>query len=379
MVCSKYVLLTSVLLFTLANSAYGGFYFNDYGFDSGYYGSFYNFYGFGGFYDYFGNFGGFYDVFDYFGSFGGFYDYFGSFGGFYDFFDYFGSFGGFYDYFDYFGFGGFYDYFDYFGFGGFYDYFGSFFNYFNYFDFYDFYGGFYNFDFYDFGFYNFDFYFFYNFNFNFDFYNFFQFFGNFFDYYYYYYYYYLEFGGVIAPPLPYDNPTVFSNVPTPSKSPTRSPVASNGNTGNNGNNNNAPPPPVVLPQPTSAPINPGQCIGCGVGTAQAIVPQQPGGGSGGNEGPSTKVPLQATNGERAGAISIPPGISAAAGTDLILDVSFVTGFNANNNNNNNNDVFDDRLGSIIMDINLYDSFGNPITELVEPIEICIEQEADDVS
>ena len=96
----------------------------------------------------------------------------------------------------------------------------------------------------------------------------------------------------------------------------------------------------------------------------------------GNPSKPQQANFEGSDGKNYGYINIPPAIPQAAG-GVLMDVAFVGGYSPSKADLPPK-IKDNRLGGVIMDIVLQDTLGNYITELVEPMEICIEEEDDNV-
>jgi len=131
----------------------------------------------------------------------------------------------------------------------------------------------------------------------------------------------------------------------------------------------APPSPSASLRPsipaTATPSNPQisvpgfeDCQDCDVGSVRVFT-------EGSGDGP-TVVDITLPGGELIGTVVIPPTFISSG--YVAMDITFVTNLPQRGNI---------ERGNTILDINLYDEFGNSIHELPDPLEICIAEEADE--
>jgi len=123
------------------------------------------------------------------------------------------------------------------------------------------------------------------------------------------------------------------------------------------------PPVVFTPTPSVPQINlpdTEDCQDCDIGSV--VVATNP---SEGADEP-TVVDITLPGGELIGTVVIPPTFISSG--YVAMDITFVTNLPQRGNI---------ERGNTILDINLYDEFGNSIHELPDPLEICIAEEADE--
>ena len=139
-----------------------------------------------------------------------------------------------------------------------------------------------------------------------------------------------------------NTPTI-SNTPKPSLVIQGIPIASNSPSVTRTKNNNLNNSPSYSPTPSSK-ISPVTIVSI-------------------NPDDTTIISVEDDDGNVVGVITVPPTIDAS-----VIDISLVTGFD------------EDFIGTIVIDIKLFDIFSNLITELPDNIEICLnEPDSDDVS
>jgi len=166
---------------------------------------------------------------------------------------------------------------------------------------------------------------------------------------------------VVSPPLP-------ALSPLPSQAPSREAGASASPIRSAPATKTRSVPPSVAQEASASrssalvPSSAGDCSSCQIGEAQVAVNSN----ENVDEQESVQVPLVNELGDPVGNILIPPNFGPDGGA--LLDVIFVSNVPRSTAVS---------LGSVILDITLTDSFGNPITELNEPLEICIEGDDSD--
>ena len=162
--------------------------------------------------------------------------------------------------------------------------------------------------------------------------------------------------------LPSLSPSNSKNIISKSNSPSPFIGASSENSENS---------PTSSPSPIAIPTSAGtleNCYDCEFGSSQQVIDSSNNGNTNGSDDNGTsEVNLVTDNGDDIGTLIIP---NDAAGPDesFVIDVSFVT--------NIPQSQLTVPLGSTILDITITNSFGITVTELDEPVEICLT--ADDV-